>query len=113
MLNKLESAIQKDSLQHNGEVFQGANLVISNDPTSERYDHDVFVFSPYAEEISWVVFQLQIVFEDHICWLNKSGFYPALGKAANKAIQDNLELYQVLQAMVEMAKDFWSNRKKV
>lgn len=109
-LNNLEAAIQDGTVEQSGDIFAGANLIVSNDPARRRYDHDVFVLTPYAEEISWVVFQLKQVFSDEIDYFTKHGFYPALGRAANKAIALDADLSVVQQAIVDEAKDFWSNR---
>ena len=110
LLNALEADIRKGDHKPDGQVFAGANLIVSKNPARPRHKNDEFVFSPFAEEISWVIFELKSVFENEIDYLIKLGFYPALGRAANKAIQSNSELQAIQQAIVDEAKDFWSNR---
>ena len=110
MLNALEEAIENCDYQPHGKIFAGANLIISNNPARNRHDHDEFVFTPYAEELSWVVFELKRLFADEIDYLTKLGFYPALGRAANRAIRSGSELPVIQKAIVDEAKDFWSNR---
>lgn len=109
-LNALEEAIEKTKFQPDGKNFAGANLIVSNNPVRKRYDHDEFVLTPHAEEVSWVIFELKTVFADEIDYLTKLGFYPALGRAANRAIQAGSELPAIQKAIVDEAKDFWSNR---
>jgi len=109
-LNTLESAVNRGEIGHSDEFFAGANLIVSNDPSRNRYDHDVFVLTSYAEELSWVVFQLKDVFLEEIDYLTKYGFYPSLGRAANHAIAVNEDLKGILLAVINDAKDFWSNR---
>ena len=85
--NALETALKKADFASDGKFFAGANLIISNDPSRKRYDHDEFVFTPYAEEVSWVIFQLRDVFASQIDYLTKRGFYPALGVACSGQIE--------------------------
>jgi len=109
-LNTLESTVIRGEIKRSDEFFAGANLIISNDPSRSRYDHDVFVLTVFPEEISWVIFQLKDVFRDEIDYLSKLGFYPSLGRAANRAIAAEENLTRILLAVINDAKDFWSNR---
>jgi hypothetical protein len=39
-LNALEAAIKKGDYASDDKFFAGANLIILNDPSRKRYDHD-------------------------------------------------------------------------
>lgn len=110
LLTKVEETIRANQVPDDSELFAGAELIISDDPNRNHFPEDVFVLSPIARKISWVVFQMKEVFKDEIDYLNKLSFYPSLGRAANEAIQAGKSEQQILFAVVSAAKDFWSNR---
>ncbi len=109
-LISLEKAIDEGSDHPDVRSFAGANLIITDDPGRGRFEGDEVVFTPYPKELSWVIFELKAIFESQIDHLTKLGFYPALGRAANRAIKSGKDLAGIQQAMVAEAKDFWSNR---
>lgn len=111
-LNQLEKAIMDGEISRGDVLFAGANLIILEHPKRRRHDRDVFVVTPHAKELSWLVFQIKSIFEDEIDFMNKYGFYPEIGEAANEAIAAGADLPSMLLAVVERAKDLWSNRPK-
>jgi hypothetical protein len=112
-LNALEMAIQEGKFHPDCRHFAGAGLIISNDPDRGRLEGDEIVFSSSSSELSWVIFELKEVFASHIDNLTKLGFYPAVGRAANRAIRSGAGLQDIQSAMVQEAKDFWSNRQLI
>lgn len=110
ILSSVEEFISNQTIPSNLDLFAGAGLIVSDDPQRNRSAEDVFVLSPQARQISWVIYQMKSVFSDEIDYRNKLTFYPSLGRAANRAIADRLTDSEVLRAIVAEAKNFWSNR---
>ena len=110
LLTSVEDFIATQTIPTEGDLFAGSGLIVSDDPDRNRHESDVFILSPNARQISWVIYQMKSVFSDEIDHLNKLTFYPALGRAAIKAISDQRGDMEVLQAVIAEAKDFWSNR---
>ncbi|MDZ4815386.1 MAG: hypothetical protein SGI71_03870 [Verrucomicrobiota bacterium] len=111
LLSSIEDFITSESVPRDGDLFAGAGLIVTDDPKRNRHEDDVFVQSPLARQISWVIFQMQSVFSDEIDYLNKRTFYPAMGRAANAALKSGLSEKDVLRAIIAEAKDFFlSNR---
>lgn len=110
LLASIEDFITSETIPHDGDLFSGAGLIVTDDPKRNREDGDVFVLSPFARQISWVIFQMKSVFSDEIDHLNKLTFYPALGRSANAAMQAELPENDVFRSIIAEAKNFWSNR---
>jgi len=110
LLHQVERRIFEDSVPSGGRHWGGAELIVTNDPDRDREEGDVFIVSPYAGEISWVVERMKEVFAEEIDYLNKLTFYPEMGRAALAAIALDASRQDILLAVVAAAKDFWSNR---
>jgi len=110
LLHQVEQRIREDSVPTGGTHFAGADLIITDDPERSRHDGDVVVTSHFAGEISWVVGRMKEVFADEIDYINKLTFYPEIGRAARAAVESGASRTDILLAIVDAAKDFWSNR---
>ena len=88
----------------NDKLFAGANLIVTNDLNRKGHGNDVIVFSEHANEISWLIFQLQEIYSNKIDYLNKYTLYPSLGKEANKLIQKKHTLQEILIGILDKAK---------
>ncbi len=110
LLNSIEDFLASEVVPHEGKHFAGAGLIVTDDPNRNHHEGDVVVFSPFAGQISWLIYQMKSAFSDEIDLLNKLTFYPALGRAANAAMQAGLPEKEILRAILAGAKDFWSNR---
>jgi hypothetical protein len=110
LLNRLEEAIAQGMIPSDDDHFAGAGLVISDDPNRNHEGDDVFVCLPTAGQISWVVRQIKEIFDGDLDHLNKLTFYPELGRAAQRANEDGASTNTIARAIVEEAKNYWSNR---
>lgn len=110
LLTSVEEFITTKQVPKDGGLFAGAGLIVAEDADRTHHEGDVLVVSPLARQISWAVFQMKSVFCDELDHINKLSFYPALGRAALGAIQAGKPDTEILMAVVNEAKDFWSNR---
>lgn len=110
--------INSRKIPNNDVFWEGADLVITTkepEPPTEkddwlihaRYNRIVFVVTPRALELSWLVIELREIFSDEIDGINKMVFYPGLGNVMNEGLKkrDSLKtimLHTVLQALL-----FW------
>ena len=58
----LKDKINSSQFPNDFPHFGGANLIITNDPNRNYYEHDVEVFSENAGTLSWLVFKLKQIF---------------------------------------------------
>ena len=87
--------------------FQGADLVLTDVPIKAA-PHHVVVVTPYAEELSKLVFALQKIGDEVIDCFNKYEFYPALGEAALRAMaKPGASCRDILFAMLDAADGFF------
>lgn len=110
LLHQVEQRISEDSVPSGGKHFGGAGLIVSDDPKRHSGETTVIVVSPFAGEISWVVERMKEVFADSIEGLNKYSFYPEMGRAALAVIAAQGSRTEILLAIVDEAKNVWSNR---
>lgn len=110
LLHQVERRIREDSVPSGGTPWAGAGLIVTADPGRPTVEGKVFVLSPHAGEISWVVFRMKEAFSVELDYLNKYSFYPEMGRAALAAIALGASRPEILLAVVAAAKDFWSNR---
>lgn len=72
------------------ERFVGADLAVSDKPV-EVHPSDVLVVTKYPYELSSVVFELRDRLKGYIDYLNKYEFYPRLGEAASRCIEEGFD----------------------
>ncbi|MFA5434504.1 MAG: hypothetical protein WC372_00500 [Candidatus Neomarinimicrobiota bacterium] len=91
--------------------FSGAHLIITNEEPGKEAREDspglVFVVSPHASELSWLVFQLKEVHHDELDYLNKYGFYPGLGRCMNGAMAKKNTLKETMYFTAFQGLLFW------
>ena len=109
-LKSLRELIAKQNvtrLSENTENFQGADIIVSNDPecpSSNGWRDYTRVITPFSKEVSWLIFQLKEIFQEELDYMNKYPFYGALAEAANAAIKEgSSNLNAVLAAMIDRA----------
>ena len=109
-LKSLRELIAKQNvtkLSENTENFQGADIIVSNDPecpSTNGWSDYTRVITPFCKEVSWLIFQLKEIFRDELDYMNKYPFYGALAEAANAAIKEGSNnLNAVLVAMIDRA----------
>jgi len=72
------------------ELFMGADIIISDDPgcpSSNGWSDYTKVVTPYAKELSWLIFQLKDIFADELDYQNKYWFYGTLAETANSYLE--------------------------
>lgn len=101
MLHKLRAEIINRTDFEESELFEGANLVITNDKNRNHLKQDVIVYSENAENLSWVVFRLKEIFDNKLNSVNKLSFYPHIGKLLNEAIRRKLKIKEQMIYVIE------------
>lgn len=91
-IKELREEIINKPIIKSTQLFQGANLVITNDKINAEYiaeshPQDIIVFTNDALELSWLVFKLKDLFQEDIDYMNKYYFYTHIGLLFNKAIK--------------------------
>ncbi|EIM78102.1 hypothetical protein A3SI_04887 [Nitritalea halalkaliphila LW7] len=75
-------------------LFGGADVSFVLKAPAPKAESDwrgapTYVVTPYARELSWVVFQLKEIFSKQLNYGNKYAFYGRLAEAANAALEQN------------------------
>ena len=91
-LNNLRKEIINNSNKKSTELFQGANLIITDQKIRNSKAQDIVVYSDKASELSWLVFKLKDYFKDEIDYVNKYSFYTHVGELINESIIKKLSL---------------------
>lgn len=109
LLEKLREDIEKGRFPRECEHFGGADLIISDDPDRPIRDPEgiVFVVSPHAGALSWLVFQLKAVFNDQLDYMNKYQFYPMIGHLIQESLLSDELLFESMQFVVDEMVAFW------
>lgn len=93
-IEKLREMIKNqniDILSQNTPMFEGADIIITEKPDcSPICGLSVYtvVFTPFAKQLSWLIFQLKEIFSNEINYMNKYYFYPALAQSAKDYIDN-------------------------
>lgn len=87
-------------------LFEGAGLVISDSPNADDSKNYVIVITPFAHELSSLIYQLKDICSDRLDYYNKYEFYIGLGKAANRSQEKNLVLKSILLDVIDEAIHF-------
>ena len=72
---------EEDANKEIMEGWSGSGLVITEAPENEWEDTDLWVSTPNAQSLAWVVRQLSDIFDNHL-GLDKYDFYDLLGQGA-------------------------------
>ena len=88
------------------ELFQGANLIVTNYKTRKSKPQDIIVFTNDAIELSWLVFKLKDLFQGDIDYVNKYSFYTHIGELINKAIKKRLNLKEQMLYVIDNLGEF-------
>lgn len=104
-----ETVNSKDisELSKDTELFEGADIIITDDPMRDDmrgYSVCTKVLTPFARQLSWLVFQLQAIFSVELDYMNKYYFYPELAKAAKEYVDaGNGDLNGLLNSVLDKA----------
>jgi hypothetical protein len=100
LLNEVKASILNLDIPKSEEEFGGAGLIVTQDPNWTGDGTVVVVLTPFAAEISWLIFQLKVIYDYQVN-------YMALGEAANQAIQEGKDLRGILTAIVTRSERGW------
>lgn len=106
-IEALNDKIKSGHFPKNFEHFGGANLIITNDPTRNYYEHDVVVYSENAGSLSWLVTELKSIYHEEIDYMNKFEFYTNIGNLMNSCIKEGFNLEDSMIYVVEKVKSEW------
>ena len=95
-LNRLEAEICSGNHREASACFQGADLILSEQPISSPRPGHLVIISGDALILSWIVLEIKEVFTEEIDYRNKLEFYPGLGATARRAVGEGLNLSCVL-----------------
>ena len=70
-------------------LFEGAGLVISEDDEIKENGNYVQVNTPYARDLSALIYRLKYISKDQLDYLNKYAFYGRLGEAAKRSLENS------------------------
>ena len=105
LLNKTKQVIENSDYPKRHKFFAGANLIITNDPNRNHHKDDILVVTQYANEISWLIYQLKEIFSDEIDYGNKYTFYPYVGEIILKEISKDNNLNLILKNILQTIED--------
>ena len=110
-LNKLRSQISKGTFPNEFKEFGGAKLIITSDAKKlKRDDYSVVVVSEHAPALSWLVFELKLIYEKELDYLNKYDFYPYIGKLMNNALTKQELVFETMLHVVDQIEKDWGTR---
>jgi len=85
----------------NTELFQGAGLVVSDDQRAEDSESYILVRTPFAYELSALIYRLKGICKDRLDYLSKYEFYGRLGEAAKEACKNRKGKTQMLLDVID------------
>ena len=106
-IDKLKAQINNGKFPTEFPHFGGANLIITNDPHRNGYEHDVVICSEYASALSWLVVQLKEIYNSELDYVNKYDFYPYIGELIQSSVNANDELLETMLFVVEKMKEYY------
>ena len=106
-IDKLTAQIKKGKFPTDFPHFGGANLIITNDPNRNGYEHDVIICSEHASALSWLVVQLKEIYNSELDYVNKYDFYPYIGELIQSSVNANDELPETMLFVVEKMKEYY------
>ncbi len=106
-INELKTKINSGQFPSEFPHFGGANLIITNDPNRNGYEHDTIIYSEHASALSWLVVELKKIYNDEIDSINKYDFYPYIGQLINNTLKRQELLFETMLHVVEEIENDW------
>jgi hypothetical protein len=106
-INLLKSKINSGQFPNDYPHFGGANLIITDDPNRNGYEHDVVICSEHASALSWLVIELKNIYLEEIDYINKYEFYPHIGELIKNTLKRQELLFETMIHVVEEIEDDW------
>lgn len=100
-IKELREEVINNPIIKSTELFQGANLIVTNDKTIKSKPQDIIVFTNDAVELSWLAFKLKDLFQEDIDYVNKYSFYTHIGELMNEAIKKGLNLKEQMLYVID------------
>ena len=109
-ISELRKTISTGKFPNDFPHFGGANLIITNDPNRNGYEHDIIICSEHASALSWLVTELKKIYNDEIDYMNKYDFYPSIGKLINQTLTRQELLFEVMLNIVDELEKEWGKK---
>jgi hypothetical protein len=109
-LDKLRALIESGKFPKKFPEFGGANLIITKDKNRNYHEGDIVVFSEHAPALSWLVIQLNKIYDEEIDYINKYDFYPSIGKLINRTLTKQELLFEVMLNIVGELEKEWGKK---
>jgi hypothetical protein len=106
-IDKLKAQIINGKFPTEFPHFGGANLIITNDPNRNGYEHDTIICSEHASTLSWLVIELKNIYNEEIDYMNKYEFYTNIGNLLNSCIKEGFNLDDSMIYVVEKVESEW------
>ncbi len=106
-INLLKEKINSGQFPNVFPHFGGANLIITNDPNRNGYEHDIVICSEHASALSWLVTELKKIYNEEIDYMNKYDFYPYIGQLINNTLKRQELLFETMLHVVEKIESDW------
>ncbi len=106
-IDKLKAQINNGKFPTEFPHFGGANLIITDDPNRNGYDHDVVICSEHAAALSWLVTELKNIYHEKIDYMNKYEFYPYIGELIKNTLKQQELLFETMLHVVEKIESDW------
>jgi hypothetical protein len=106
-IDKLKAQINNGKFPTEFPHFGGANLIITNDPHRNGYEHDVVICSEHASALSWLVTELKNIYHEDIDYMNKYEFYPYIGELIKNTLKRQEHLFETMLHVVEKIESEW------
>lgn len=112
-LYKTKAAIKKGSFPNVFPEFGGAGLIITKEENKPFRDQEdlIIIYTQHASAISWLVNDLKNIYATEINSSNKYNFYPFIGRTIQKAIENNYDVFEVLEDILFETDNFFSRQK--
>jgi hypothetical protein len=101
LLLELTEKVRKGKFPVHHELFSNAEITVATSVKQETSKQ--LIISEYAPQISWLIVELQKVLEEELIRAARHDFYCKLATAANKAILEKKDIFDILEQIILQA----------
>jgi hypothetical protein len=106
-LQHIQDTVRKGKFPLQHELLVNDDLCISTHANIPLTPDQLLILSEYAPQISWLIKELADVYEEELSRNLSHDFYYNIGEAANKAISDQKDVFDILESVI-IASEEWS-----